>query len=229
VTYDHFPTRWTVRTGAIEAILSNHSTLCTILEEVRLLDTLLISRRFDQDDFSLGGCHTRSCSNFIQIEDLNIVRLSTHLSMLPDIIKSYGEATGTPIKKFTNVRTVCQAMNEIPGAKTCSELHRLLRLFLTISVTRASSERTLSATTIEGLSSMTQERLNHILLLNCLKPRTDSIDINLIASSFISVNEQREQFFWEIMTIFCTNYLYVSRNMLLCCPTTLHVSPPPPI
>lgn len=28
------PTRWTVRTGAIEAVLSNYSTLCTVLEEV---------------------------------------------------------------------------------------------------------------------------------------------------------------------------------------------------
>jgi len=73
--------------------------------------------------------------------------------MLPDIIKSYGEATGTPIKKVTNVRTVCQAMNEIPGAKTCSELHRLLRLFLTFSVT-TSSERTFSAVTIEELSKI---------------------------------------------------------------------------
>ena len=28
------PTRWTVRTGAIGAVLSNYSTLCTVLEEV---------------------------------------------------------------------------------------------------------------------------------------------------------------------------------------------------
>ena len=40
--------------------------------------------------------------------------------MLPDIIKSYGEATGTPIKKVTSVHTVRQAM---PGAKL---LHPLL-------------------------------------------------------------------------------------------------------
>lgn len=78
--------------------------------------------------------------------DLNIVRLSTHLQILPDILKSYGESTGIPIKKVTNVRTVCQAMNEVPGAKLlCSELHRLLVLFLTIPVTTATSERTFSA------------------------------------------------------------------------------------
>ena len=124
--------------------------------------------------------------------------------MLPDIIKSYGEATGTPIK-VTNVRTVCQAMNEIPGAKRlCSELHRLLRLFLTIPVTTASSERTFSA--MRRLknylrSSMTQERLNHVLLLHCHKPQIDSIDIHHIASSFISVKERREQYL-EVFIIF---------------------------
>ena len=74
----------------------------------------------------------------------------------------------------------------------------LLRLFLTIPVTTASSVRTFSA--MRRLknyfrSSMTQERLNHILLLHCHKTRSDRIDIHHIASSFISVNERRQQFF----------------------------------
>ncbi len=38
-------------------------------------------------------------------EDLNMTRLSTHLYMLPDIIKSYDETSRTPIK-VTNVRSV---------------------------------------------------------------------------------------------------------------------------
>ena len=64
--------------------------------------------------------------------------------MLPDIVMSYSEATGTPIKKVTNVRTVCQAGDS--GAKRlCLELHKLLKLFLTIPMTTVSSERTFSA------------------------------------------------------------------------------------
>lgn len=131
--------------------------------------------------------------------DLNIVRLSTHLQILPDILKSYGESTGIPIKKVTNVRTVCQAMNEVPGAKLlCSELHRLLVLFLTIPVTTATSERTFSA--MRRLktylrSTMTQERLNHVLLLHCHKSRSDSIDISQIATSFVALNDRRQQYF----------------------------------
>ena len=81
-----------------------------------------ISRRFDQDDFSLVAEIEQiilSAGNGQEVvipeavrtvykEDLNMTRLATHLNMLPDIIKSYGEITGTPIKKVTNVRTVCQ-------------------------------------------------------------------------------------------------------------------------
>ena len=175
-----------------------------------------ISRRFDQDDFSLVAEIEQiilSAGNGQEVvipeairtaykEDLNMTRLATHLSMLPDIIKSYGETTGTPIKKVTNVRTVCQALNETPGAKRlCSELHRLLTLFLTIPVTTASSERTFSA--MRRLknylrSSMTQERLNHILLLHCHKSRTDSINVHHVMTSFISVNERREQYFGKL-------------------------------
>ena len=95
-----------------------------------------ISRRFDQKNFSVVAEIEQtilSAGNGQEViipeavrslckVDLNMVRLSNHLSMRPDIIKSYGEATGTPIKKVTSVRTVCQAMNEIPGAKSlCSE------------------------------------------------------------------------------------------------------------
>ena len=122
--------------------------------------------------------------------------------MLRNIIKIYGEITGSPIKKVTNVLSVCDAMNKVSGAKVlCSELDGFLKLFLTIPVTTASSERTFSVTrrlTNFLRSSMTQERLNHVLLLHCHKSRTDKIDIHQIASSFITANEQRLQYFGKL-------------------------------
>ena len=67
--------------------------------------------------------------------------------MLHDIIQIYGEITESPIKKVTNVLSVYDAMNKVSGAKVlCSELDRFLKLFLTIRVTTASSERTFSVT-----------------------------------------------------------------------------------
>ena len=101
-------------------------------------------------------------------DDLNMERLTTHLKMVPDIVKSYSCEKGVVLKKITSISTLCEVMNSIPGTKAlCTELHRLLQLFLTIPVATATSERTFSV--LRRLknylrASMTQERLNHVLL-----------------------------------------------------------------
>lgn len=75
-------------------------------------------------------------------------------------------------------------MQEIPGAKDlCSEVDRLIQLFLTIPVTTSTSERTfLAMRRLKNYfkSSMTQERFNHVLL-HCHKSRTDNIKLNNVA------------------------------------------------
>lgn len=172
-----------------------------------------ISRRFNQSDLTtvadiekmlLAAANGQEFTipesvRTMYKEDLQMIRLPIHLQMLSDIIKRYGELTGIPVKQVTNIRTICQSMQEVPGAKDlCTEVHRLIQLFLTIPVTTATSERTFSA--MRRLknylrSSMTQERLNHVLLLHCHKSRTDNINLNSVASNFIAVNERREQFF----------------------------------
>ena len=103
-------------------------------------------------------------------DDLNMDRLLTHLKMVPDIVKRYSCESGITIKKITNVSTLCDIMNNLrPGVKAlCTELHRLLQLFLTIPVATASSERSFSV--LRRLknylrASMTQERLNHVLFI----------------------------------------------------------------
>ena len=172
-------------------------------------------RRFDQKDFKMvvdleqaivragngeKGVLPEAIKHLYKY-DLDMDRLATHLHMLQDVLKRYGESAGRTIK-VTNVRTVCQAMNDVPGAKALlSEIHRFLKLFLTIPVTTATSERTFS--TMRRLktylrSSMTQERLNHVLLLHSHNSRTDQIDIKQIATSFISANDRRQVFFGKI-------------------------------
>ena len=129
--------------------------------------------------------------------DFDMGRLDTHLKMLLDIIQRYGEITGVPLKKVTNIRTVCQAMKETPGATAlCSEIHRFLKLFHIIPATTSTAERTFSAlrrikTYLR--SSMTQERLNH-LLLHCHKERTDQLDLQQLAKTFLGANERRRHF-----------------------------------
>ena len=169
-----------------------------------------VSRRFHQEDFDVvldiektligaGNGEVVVIPNTVLTkyrDDLNMDRLLTHLKMVPDIVKRYSCESGITIKKITNVSTLCDIMNNLrPGVKAlCTELHRLLQLFLTIPVATASSERSFSV--LRRLknylrASMTQERLNHVLLLHCLKSRTDNIDLNQIAKTFISSNDRR--------------------------------------
>lgn len=51
-------------------------------------------------------------------KDFDMLRLSTHLNMLPGIVKQYNAISVTPIKNVTTVLTVCSMMNEVPGTKS---------------------------------------------------------------------------------------------------------------
>ena len=77
-------------------------------------------------------------------------------------------------------------------------VHLLLRLYLTLPVTSATSERTFSA--LRRLftylrSSMTEKRLNNYLLLHVHKELTDSLDLVAVASEFASLYDERKKFF----------------------------------
>ena len=97
------------------------------------------------------------------------------------------------------MRTICDAMNQVLSTKDLfSEVHHLLQFFLTVPVTTATSERTFSS--LRRVKSylrttMTQERLNHLLLLYCHKARTDNLDMTKMANS-LSANDRRAMFFW---------------------------------
>ena len=115
--------------------------------------------------------------------------------MLVDIIK---EAC-PDVKKVTSIQTVCDAMNTNKTYKSVlSEVHKLLRLYLTIPVTSSTAERTFSV--LRRLltylrSIMTEKRLNNCMLLHVHKDLTDKIDEIDVAKEFISVNNERKLFF----------------------------------
>ena len=110
-------------------------------------------------------------------DDFNFDHLQKHLSLLADVIKQ-----GTPMaKKVTSIRTICQAMNSEPIYKTMlSEVHKLLRLYLTAPISSATSERAFSALKhilTYSRSSMTEQRLNNCLLIYIYKQLTDNCDL----------------------------------------------------
>ena len=132
-------------------------------------------------------------------QDLNIAKLKLQLLLLPDLINTYSASQGTPNFKVTSLRTLAQIFLALPLSRDMlSEVNQLLRLYFTIPVTTATAERSFSALRRVKTylrSTMSQCRLNNVLLLHCHKDMTDNINISDIAKAFISVNSRRKKHF----------------------------------
>ena len=134
-------------------------------------------------------------------KDVDLGTLKIQLQMLPDLIRTRNTKIPNcvPIKRVTNVQTLSDVMNEISMSKEMfSEVHRLLKIFYTIPVTTATAEHSFSA--LRRLKAylrltMTQPRLNNLMLLYIHKERTDEHNESSIAKSFIMENERRRFFF----------------------------------
>ena len=129
--------------------------------------------------------------------------------MLPELIRTYNEKNAsTSIKKVTNLRTLCEVMCDVPSSKTLlCEVFNLLHIAITIPVTSATAKRTFS--TLRRLktflqSSMSQQRLNHVMLLHIHKERTDNINLTVIAKEFTAVNERRRTFLVTLNNFYST-------------------------
>ena len=90
-------------------------------------------------------------------------------------------------------------MNETPSyKKILSEIHKLLRLYLVVPVTSATSERTFSVLKrllVYLRSTMTEMLLNNCLLLHVHKDVTDAINLEDIAKEFVTHKVERNSHF----------------------------------
>ena len=90
-------------------------------------------------------------------------------------------------------------MNANPSYKVIlSEIHKLLRLYLTVPITSATSERTFSVLKrllVYLRSSMTEKRLNNCLLVHVHKDIVDELNLKEIAVEFVSTNDERRKYF----------------------------------
>ena len=170
-----------------------------------------LERRFHQNNFlfvrdteamliSSANAKPYSLSDrFVEIygKDIDMHKLSLQLQLLPDAIK----ASATKIKEVTKIQTICDVLNEQPGIKMMlTEIHKLLRIYCTIPVTTASAERSFSA--LKRIktylrNSMTQQRLNHCMLLHVHRVQTDSLNLLNVAKEFVKRNERRIAFFGD--------------------------------
>ena len=160
---------------------------------VQQMETVLID--------SCNGKNTQLPSALEELyqSDLNIERLKIQLTMLPDVISTANKEFHMGIKHVTKVSTVCEVFNECKFPKSMlQEVDTLLHLYLIIPCTSVTAERSFS--TLRRLksylrSTMSQKRLNHLVLLHTHKDSTTNFDLRLIANDFISKNNRRIQFF----------------------------------
>lgn len=120
--------------------------------------TNVLTRSFDQQDMKIAlGLEVMllsACVSEVAIpqlvqatyqNDLDFERLKTQLNLLPDLLIRHKEITGYTIKKVTNIRTLCDVINNSPAAKHLRpQIHSLLKLYLTIPITTATAERAFS-------------------------------------------------------------------------------------
>ena len=127
--------------------------------------------------------------------DIDCGRLGHQLHLVHDAVR-----TALPeVRQVTNIRTMCETSNTTPVAKTLlGEVCKQLRLYLTLPVVSATSERTFS--TFRRLknylsSTMKQDRLKNCLLMHCHKPIKDTLDGVKILKRFACTNELRKGHF----------------------------------
>jgi hypothetical protein len=126
--------------------------------------------------------------------DIDCRKLMGELKLLASFIKEVQPG----LKDVTSIQTVLEVMKEKKLYKTFSELHQLLKLYLTVPLSNATAERSFSALRRVKTylrSSLTQEHLNHFLILNAHREILDRVDMEKIALSVMKVNERRRNYF----------------------------------
>ena len=129
--------------------------------------------------------------------DIDVNQLVKELNMLSSVVKSADPG----IKRVTSLRTVMNIFSSQPHSnlKTVyGSIHTLMKIYLTVPLSNASAERSFSALRrIKNYlrNRLTQEHLNHYMMLNVHKQMTDVIDLQSVAKTFVSSNERRLNFF----------------------------------
>ena len=122
-------------------------------------------------------------------DDVDPSRLRIQLQMLSTSLGSLEQATLPDIVEYFRSLS--------PAHRSCmSEVCTLLKLVLVIPATNAVSERSASALRrVKSYlrSTMSQSRLNNLMVLHVHKQRTDSLNLKACVNEFICANDHRSQ------------------------------------
>lgn len=166
-----------------------------------------VKNRFDQEDYEMYARCEQLLLKAVRKEDyseeLKAVTsfyggdfkrdvLDTQLKTLPFVFSNLGDAT-----TIYDLRVRVQELSK--GAKLLiSEVIKLLKLIIVMPATNAVSERSFSA--MRRLhtylrTNMSQNRLNHTMVLHVHKEKTDALSMVSIANHFIEGSEHRRSIF----------------------------------
>ena len=102
-------------------------------------------------------------------------------------------------KEQFSLKQFVEVLNTTAGARSLLRyVVRLTQLLLVLPATSAAAERSFSA--LKRLktylrATMSQSRLNYIMILHCHQERLDRMDMKETAQDFITANEKRVKFF----------------------------------
>ena len=121
--------------------------------------------------------------------DFDAAQLKLHLDVLASNfpVSLQRDATVMDVMKHIQVMSSAEKL-------LISQVLTLLNLILVMPATNASSERSFSAMRRVKTylrSTMSQDRLNHIILLHCHKDLTDSLDLVVVANEFVDLSRHR--------------------------------------
>lgn len=169
-----------------------------------------IESRFNQDtlnflctieDILLRVANGEQCDDLFTDDFVNEIKDDVNVKGLKNefaTLKSFINETFPQIKSITTIDTIIDIFKTNKFKTMMSETRTLLQLYLTIPMSNATAERSFSALRrVKNYlrSRLTQQHLNHHLMLYVHKSLTDSIEIEHITRTFISVTGERQKFF----------------------------------
>ncbi len=131
-------------------------------------------------------------------DDLTKIQLEAQLPLLRQLVKGAQESSAREV----SIREVGRVLRELStaekGALSC--IWRVMQLVMVMPATNATSERSFSAlrrikTYLR--TNMTQQRLNHLMMLHVHKTSTDSLDLMQVAREFVAGREGRLRVFGD--------------------------------
>lgn len=125
-------------------------------------------------------------------QDFNAEKLKIQLQMLPDLVKTYRESQNLNRLVVTKISTILDIFIKVPGAR---------ELFSEIDKT-CTAERSFSVlhrVKTYLRSTVSEERLNSVILLHIHKDKTDSLNLTKVATLFVSANSRRIDFFGKFV------------------------------